>query len=397
MTQTQTDIGWKEAPIPLFWVDGIRILDCNERALALLECSLSDLVGNEDWPDRIFGGQAQKLLNKLAKSGKKFLACEITTFAGNKKFIQIKQNDEGNFLVFIDLTELHEDTLVLQAGYDEFIDVTMELEKALSTIETQKTQLVKQKGKLENELKLARKVQTQVYSVDFAGFDLVNVAGYYEAMDDLGGDMWHFHQTQDSFVVVIGDVMGHGVAASLISIAAKAMFQNQIEATETWEKTLAEICTKINRELIEITQGDYYITIAAIKVDTSNQIEYITCGHPPMLLCRKDPKQEERHVELFITQPMLGIFSGLEYESHKVDCDPGDRVLLFTDCLVESLNEAGQPISEDKIFEILSQEHSPKPDDVIQNMLKYHKEFTNDAPRSDDMALVCIETRDLSS
>lgn len=379
-----------DAPVAIIGIDQEKIIYANNATLKLLECNREDIVNKSDWLDWMFTVNTEKWKQKILQGNKQHVSGEISTFKGNKRFIRINKNEQKNTLVLIDLTDMREDTEVLQTGYDEFINVTTELEKAFATIEKQNKMLEKQRDKLEDELKIARKVQTQVFSVDFSKFTPIRAAGFYEAMEDLGGDMWLFHQTEETFTAVIGDVMGHGVAASLISIAAKTIFQKYIESPKNDHKSLAEICTEINTEIVEITQGDYYITVGAFRINNMHEIEYITCGHPPILLY-DDSENENTINQLFISQPMLGIFKDIELISHSVQLKTEDRILLFTDCLMEAFDSKGEVISPEKIYKLLSSKINKTPQDAITSILKYHDDFTGTIQRSDDLAMICVE------
>jgi sigma-B regulation protein RsbU (phosphoserine phosphatase) len=310
-------------------------------------------------------------------------------------YLRVERNlideEQNLYLVSLtDMTEVRENSEAMQAGYDEFVKLTTELEDALSTIEKQKALMECQRETLQNELNLARTVQNQLFTRDFSGFRLVRAAGFYEAMANLGGDMWEFHESPREFVAVIGDVMGHGVAASLISIAAKTLFRKHFEALDLSDHPgeLGPMCTALNRELVEITHGNYYITVCLIRVDRSYTMDYVTAGHPPLFLVRRE---SERGRLLYTSQPMLGIFQDAEYESHRIQLRPGDRVLMYTDCLLESFDAGGNALNLQNAANLIRYAPDNSPEQVVQSLLDYRQTFSGSASLPDDLALVCVE------
>ena len=208
-------------------------------------------------------------------------------------------------------------------------------------------------------------------------------------MDELGGDMWEFHEGNQEFVGVIGDVMGHGVAASLISIAARTLFKTNYQDTHRAERGLGVICGGINRELIEITRGNYYVTICLLRIDRNYKMEYVTCGHPPIFVVRADSISAGE--QLFTPQPMLGIFPKEDYVSESIQLQPGDRVLMYTDCLLETFNDRGDALELDKITKLVRYRNGTTPESVVKELLDYIYKFGGTKDLSDDLALVCIE------
>ncbi|MCB1324632.1 MAG: SpoIIE family protein phosphatase [Spirochaetales bacterium] len=390
MSQRNT---WELTPIPHLLINEQCILRANPAFLALVDYEAEEIVDKSNWMDLVMAPEQKPRFTRAVFDSRRPQAdVQLRSRNGQVFYVRLerRQLHSGEMLVaLMDLTTLTEDNQVLQAGYDEFVKVTIELEEALATIEKQNALLEKQRNILRNELSIAHTVQSQLYAQDFSRFRFVRAAGFYQAMDELGGDMWEFHEGNHEFVGVIGDVMGHGVAASLISIAARTLFKTNFEDTHRAERGLGVICGGINRELIEITRGNYYVTICLLRIDRHYKMEYVTCGHPPIFVVRADSgKQGE---QLFTPQPMLGIFPKEDYVSESIQLEPGDRVLMYTDCLLETFNERGDALELDKITQLVRYRDGTTPASVVKDLLDYIYKFGGTKDLSDDLALVCIE------
>ena len=297
--------------------------------------------------------------------------------------------ESGEILVTLeDITELKQESQILQATYDQFVDVTVSLQNALDTIEEQKRLLQEQKDILDNELQIAHNVQSRLFQTDFDRFQKANVYGSYQVMSELGGDMWEFYESDEGFLMVLGDVMGHGVDSSLISIAAKHIFKKKFESFYANGTTLASMCEDINNEVMEITGSRHYITVCLLSL-RGREMEYMTCGHPPMILTPADSQKDMQY--LITEQPMLGVFENEPYTSKKCQVEPGDRIFLYTDCLTDSMNPEGKTLEIQQIFPLLKSDKNKTAQDVIRDVLGFRQEYSHSDQLPDDLALVCVE------
>lgn len=372
----------------------LKILRANRSCCELLgmeEAQLQKLGGLE----RFFNERSYARFRQFATGeSRRHMIAELQSADGRKldvrflRGVSIEKDDEVIFCLQ-DLTEIQEDARALQAGYDEFIRITKELEDAMGLIEKQNHLLEQQRNTMKQELVIAHRVQEHMFRLDFKRFKRVTAAGYYEAMTDLGGDMWEFLETDQKFIGVLGDVMGHGVAASLISISIKNHFKSYFEQVDQKQWSLGELCGAINDDMLQVTDRRYFITAAMLAIDGNNQMEYLTAGHPPLLIVPKDPKQE---IELpFTEQPMLGIFDKVRYESKTVQLQPGDRVLLYTDCLTETSNASGDVLSIERIAELIREHARDTPDKTVKEILRFRTQFSGSKELPDDLTLVCVE------
>jgi len=249
--------------------------------------------------------------------------------------------------------------------------------------------LEEQKALLHKELENAHRVQDNMFQLDFNQFKVVNASGYFEVMTELGGDMWEFHETKREFLGVIGDVMGHGVASSLISISAKMLFRKRFEDYQFYSQNLGDLCFSLTNDLVAITNQNYFITICLIRIKRNYEMEYLTAGHPPLLIV---PADNQRDIVLLHTeQTMLGVFSNIEYSSLSHQLEPGDRILMYTDCLVESFSPNGEPLEIEDIGRVMRHGEKVTPDETLEDIISYRNKFTESDVLSDDLTLVCLE------
>ncbi|MBX7059276.1 MAG: SpoIIE family protein phosphatase [Leptospirales bacterium] len=384
---------WQLSPAAQLIIDREFVREANAAALTMLGMRREDLIDASDWSERLFGDLEQSYrFSRFLYGDRRQKHLDLHLRRGALRHVRVfcTTLEEGELfhLALQDITDLLEDAQVYQAGYDEFLKVTTELEKALKVIERQNELLERQKHTLESELSIAHNVQVQLVAEEFSRFTTVRIAGHYATMADLGGDTWEFYEEDGEFYGVIGDVMGHGVAASLIGIAAKTLFKQGFAETARNKTDLARLTGSLNKELNEITRGNYYVTACMLHISPNGRMEYLTCGHPPFFIVRRKAGLGE---QVFTSQPMLGIFHPVEFVSEVVQLHPGDRVLMYTDCLLESMDPSGNPLKLEEVTDMIRYAPNVNVEEALQRVLEFRRAHAQTAELPDDLALALLE------
>ncbi len=387
---------WDRSPVAALVIEAGLVVRLNEACRDLFgtkEIAPDEILHRRDWDRLVFDEKNRERFQRLLAGTEHSATVELVTENGRRIHLTARKKELAGdwpltLLAFQDVTEIRENSQAFQAGYDEFLKVTIELELALGTIESQKELLQRQKDILQKELHIAHNVQSRLFAEDFERFKRIRVHGYYRAMSELGGDMWELFESDQAFMAVLGDVMGHGVGPSLISMAAKTLFKKSFEDLSYRPESLARVCERLNRELLQITNGDYYITICCVRIDHDNRMEFITNGHPPIMIVPGDPAAPFRLVNT--DQPMLGILPRVQLRSDTTQLHPGDRVLLYTDCLVESLSPNGEALNLSELVDLIRLKNDG-PRDATQALIAYLTRFLGSSDFDDDLTLICLE------
>jgi len=383
---------WEQAPEAEFLFQGDRILRLNRAARDLLMAAgldpakastTGELVG------ALFSERHRQRFQEFLKNEMKYSTFD-SLFPDGRQFYfraaKCRMADGSALISLQDIADIQLNAEALRAGYDEFLKLSTDLEAALGTIAEQNRQLEKQKKTLEEEMQLAHALQDHVFAQDFGRYQTVRIAGYYRAMEQLGGDLWEFYEGE-SFFAGMGDVMGHGIAAALISVASKTLLKKGFEGVDQGKYDLGEMGTSINQELLEITNGSYYVTAALVCIHRDHTIQLMTCGHPAILLVPAGGGPVE---VAFTEQPMLGIIPGTRYHHIERKLNPGDRIFLYTDCLIETISPEGEPIDPEELSSLLHLQ-SGSPQSVIDNVLQFLRKHQGSDRFNDDLAMLCIE------
>jgi sigma-B regulation protein RsbU (phosphoserine phosphatase) len=382
---------WENSPSAMILIEGEKIINANPSFIQLIEeKSEISLVENPEWVHKYIKDK-EKFYNFMQTDAEE-LNIDLSTAKNNYRRVRVLKKDfdeNQKIVVFQNITIIYDHTQTFKAGYDEFLRVTLELEQAVAIIKNQKEVLEQQKNTLETELRIAHILQEGLFKEDFNKYKLLNISGYYMAMEALGGDMWEIFETESEVFVVLGDVMGHGVASSLISIIAKTLFKKKFEelSGRKDERVIKNILDSINRDLIHVTGQNYFITAVVVRINKSYRMDFATAGHPPIIIVTPNEKLITLHLEL----PMLGVFDSPKFRSKSLQLSPGSRVFMYTDCLIEGGRDNDTIFSLEEIGSVIREFESEPLDLTLEKILELRKEKAGKEQLPDDLAMICME------
>lgn len=149
--------------------------------------------------------------------------------------------------------------------------------------------------------------------------------------------------------VCIGDVTGAGVGAGIIMACA----QSHLNACLRHHSDPAQAVRDVNRYLVSHSVYGRLVSLWVGVFDAAaRSLSYVDAGHGHWLLVRSGERPRTLRGAGGIP---LGIEGGARYESVEIPFDPGDRVVLFTDGVVEQRNTAGEEFGLDRVISLLSE------------------------------------------
>ncbi|MBN2364636.1 MAG: GAF domain-containing protein [Calditrichaeota bacterium] len=253
-------------------------------------------------------------------------------------------------------------------------------------IEIQKI-VEKQNEKIQNKLEMGAELQKSLLPRSFPDSpELVFHACYYPN-SQLGGDLYDVCTLDDNHIgIIIADVSGYGVSAAMIAAMFKAYFNN-------FSKSLlstAGIMSRLNRAFYSVLQTGDFISAFYMILDTRNfKAIYTNAGHTFPLLYRASTAQIE---ELDTSGFFVGLFDRKEYQEQETVIFPGDRLLFYTDGVVESRNHKNQfgigRLRTVYLNEILNGSEGKE---ILNKIIDEIQRFTGRSSFEDDVTLLNIE------
>jgi sigma-B regulation protein RsbU (phosphoserine phosphatase) len=190
-----------------------------------------------------------------------------------------------------------------------------------------------QLNEIQKELEVAKRIQLSILPAEFAASANFRVAARYVPMTAVAGDFYDFLVADDKQAgLLIADVSGHGVPAALIASMVKlAATSERANAAKP-----SELLSRMNTMLCGNTQKQF-ITAAYVHLDAiARELRYSAAGHPPMLLLR-----DGEVIAIEENGLMLAAFSSASYTDLTFPLEPGDRILLYTDGIIEAADARG--------------------------------------------------------
>jgi sigma-B regulation protein RsbU (phosphoserine phosphatase) len=272
-----------------------------------------------------------------------------------------------------------------------FTEEDMEMLAALASVAALRirnialTEESARRRELEKELALARQIQIALLPESLPEIPGYSIFAANDASRAVSGDLYEVQTRDDGHgqVIVVADVSGKGMAASLLAASLDALLMGPIEVGHPPDV----ICAKVSRRLFARTPPEKYATafIAALDPATGRFL-YTNAGHNAGLLVRADGTTRR----LEANGLPLGLFPILEYESAEVTLEPGDLVLLYTDGITEAESPSGEEYGIERL-EALVRAQAKEPLVAVAVAIEAVLEFfTDNQPPSDDRTLVLL-------
>lgn len=213
------------------------------------------------------------------------------------------------------------------------------------------------------------------------------VTGMLEPSLEVAGDIFDFAANGDTLHVAILDAMGHSLNATLIATVAVAAYRNARRGGESLVEAWQRADTAVAREF----DGERFATAVFAELDlVHGRVRTVSAGHPPALIVR-----DNRVVGRCADEPTLPL--GLRGDRPVVtstQLQPGDRLLLFTDGIVEARSPDGSFFGEERLVEQLARaldSDLPAPE-AVRRLIRTVMEHQGDTLR-DDATLMLVEWR----
>lgn len=215
----------------------------------------------------------------------------------------------------------------------------------------------------------------------------VAVAGILEPAYDVAGDSFDYALNEDILHVAMVDAMGHGLDAATMATVAVGAYRHARRA----DIGLSEIYTFMDRAIAEQFGPDHFVTAQMMRLDiTTGHLQWVNAGHPAPLLIRDH--KVVRQLGGPTTLPVG--FGGEEPRISQQRLQRGDRVLCFTDGLIEEHEAGEEQFGEEQLIHWVNRiEHTEKGVRAVVRSLSHALKQERGGRTTDDATLFLIEWR----
>jgi sigma-B regulation protein RsbU (phosphoserine phosphatase) len=280
---------------------------------------------------------------------------------------------------------------------DEIGELTLYFNSMTTQIKTL-LRLSSEKAQIEMEMETAKRVQDTLFPPGLARLGPVEFAGFFEPASKCGGDWWYYFVRDEKLYLLIGDVTGHGVPAALLTSAARSAL-SLIEAMPVGGSVTLEPATileLLNKSVYDTAKGQMQMTFCVGALDfKSGRLTIANASHEtPILLPRADSELKREDLRI-LESPLcvrLGENRDAKFEQETHQLEPGDRVLFYSDGLLDVRNNADDVWPERELYKALAAACSTEqaPERAIVLLREKMELFRNKRALNDDLSFFLI-------
>lgn len=265
---------------------------------------------------------------------------------------------------------------------DEFLGV-VEVYRDITSESKMKIDLFNANRDMLDDIRFVKKIQNNILPKN-KSYGKIKLEGRYVPSNDLSGDMFDIIKINDNkYAFYIADVMGHGVRASMMTMFIKVTLSAIFERHPFYSPKQALL--KIRQKFVDLqmTSSQYFTIWLGIFDLKEESLVFANAGHncPPLMYSQ----DEEKFKALKVTGRMISnIIEPTDYEEVEVEFKPKDKILFYTDGVIESQNMNKDQYGVKRLMEKFIE------DDNLNNIIEDVQNFTW-GEQKDDIALALIE------
>lgn len=243
-----------------------------------------------------------------------------------------------------------------------------------------------EKARFERELQMARQVQESLLPQQMPAIAGWRFDRRWHPAHDVSGDFYDLiEEDAQRLGLVIGDITGHGMPASLFMVFVRSALRASIPHSAS----PVDVLTNANRVICQESYRGLYATLFYASLDTlSGELTFVNAGHPPALFYRRLPDTLE-----LLARPCLplGIDTDTLYTHQSIHLEKGDFVLFYTDGMIEAENPAHTEFGMERLKSEVYNLRSASISGLLDGLEKALSIYTSPLPVEDDLTLMVVK------
>jgi sigma-B regulation protein RsbU (phosphoserine phosphatase) len=248
-----------------------------------------------------------------------------------------------------------------------------------------------EKQRMVEELAIARDLQTSMLPAACPEIRGFKIAALSSPAREVGGDFYDFiDMGEDKVGLVVGDVTGKSVSGALVMSASRSIFRMLSEE----KMTVAEIMIRANqRTKKDIKTGMFVALLYAVLNAKDKILSLCSAGQTqPIHLSAKTGKAELVQTK-GDTFP-LGILDDAAYQETRLQLSPGDKLVFYTDGIVEAMNEREEIFGFGRLQELVQAARNMSAETLLKEILEKVNQFAGEAAQHDDLTAIVVSVTD---
>lgn len=242
-----------------------------------------------------------------------------------------------------------------------------------------------ERERVKAEIDAANRIQAALLPVESPLLNGASVSSHYRAATEIGGDYFDFLLQRNGDVgIAFGDVSGHGLTSGIVMAMAKAALLVQVEH----DASPAVVLNVLNDVVMKTAPKRILMTFFFGVLDPMTQtLRFSSAGHldPYVYRCRSG-----RLEALSSWGFPLGVKRRDPFREHTVEFLAGDRLILYSDGLIEALDDDGEPFGFDRFERTIVENGRQSAEEIKKAVLGTIRKFTRNRPPEDDQTMVVV-------
>ncbi len=271
------------------------------------------------------------------------------------------------------------------------------IHNSMNLVEDMNRKLVVINHELENtnriaseEINLAASLQKSILPELPDSIEGWDIALSFRPKYGVSGDIYDFYMDRTKLNgMAVFDVSGHGVSSALLTMIVKPMAYRLFSHMK--DRPLTEIIREVNASVSrETSRLNDFITCVMLRF-AGDSAEYVSAGHPDPCIRRGNSGQVEivgKNDISYKGEPIGINMSNIQPTSIIFAVAPGDTLLLFTDCILESRNRLNEVYGRERLMMSLSRAPDGSSDEILEYMLHEFSLFTDGVEITDDFTVI---------
>ena len=266
-------------------------------------------------------------------------------------------------------------------------DIT-ELKETKERLERANLDLKLFHNRITTELDQACKAQQFMLPDYLPSNDEIKFEARYEPMGQIGGDYYDIIELKNGvYGILIADVTGHGIPAALLTFMTSLAFKSSAQKNYSTER----VVSMTNKKLIDKMPNGAFITMFYAIYDSNTKVlTYTQAGHPYGFIVRPATKEA---IPLSTRGSLVGVFKKdkIKYGEQQITLQKRDKLILYTDAIIETRNKANQMIEMDNLRDFLISNCEAPIFNLFDKIYQYGIDFSGKPKYDDDFTLIGFE------
>ena len=247
---------------------------------------------------------------------------------------------------------------------------------------------LKEKEKTEADLRLASEIQQNEIPNKFPNHKEFDLYATMIPAKEVGGDFYDYFLIDENHLgLVIADVSGKGVPAALNMVKVKTL----LKGTGIHLNDPAKVLNSVNEGFIDNNKLDLFVTIwfGILEINTGKLV-FSNAGHEDMIVYSIEKGFYEYKTKHGVP---IGTISDYKYQNYEINLSKGDKIFLYTDGIIDSVNEKNKRYGINNLIKLLNQNKNKNVNELINIIDESLNNYSKDTTQFDDITMLCLELK----